>query len=499
MSSGPPQLGRLEESGFSLSASASFAYNKMAEACPGDPCAKKEEPALKRTKERQHSKVSDDDDDWKGDDAEDLEKSEPMVETRVETRPKVRTVHRSGGEGRPRKVISELVGWENVVVPIAASTDEVLGLERERVIGSAGVSASGGHEQSNSMQSSFESSSESNQIISLGAAPAGDILEWAQQTMTENMPVYYSLSSVCQLVKLALERDFPGDLDRGEHTAPTKFPAYMNINVTSQLEQEVVNACNWAQYDDHYCMFLKSEGMFSTMTCDAPAGGVDRIPKTPECTSDAQCDGKRSKLHNKCYQGKCVMQYKRLVEVGVMTTKDENSNQCSNMEGMGWEEVAIDPTNSLGNSIKGGTSDSKIRLCAKYSEEPVNEKDASTYGVCKVMLSAWDGCFPTNGLNYVKPQMGGESDGDMNQWEHDPPLWLCIAKNGCEGRGNDDIANPVPALDGIGLSRNNDGNCSNDLAKGTRIATRGDADGDFNQGMSSGGDVFMCEQRATVI
>ena len=28
---------------------------------------------------------------------------------------------------------------------------------------------------------------------------------------------------------------------------------------------------------------------------------------------------------------------------------------------------------------------------------------------------------------------------------------------------------------------------------------RNDADGDFNQGMSSGGDVFMCEQRATVI
>ena len=373
------------------------------------------------------------------------------------------------------------------------------------MLGSASASGSGGHEESDSEQSAFESSSESNQIISLGAAPAGDILEWAQQAMTENMPVYYSLSSVCQLVKLALERDFPGDLDRGEHAAPTKFPAYMNINVTKQLKQEVVNACNWAQYDDHYCMLLKSEGKFSTMTCDTPPGGVERVPKTPECTSDGQCDGKRSKLHNKCYQGKCVMKYKRLVEVGVMTTKDENSNQCSNMEGKGWEEVEINPTNSLGNNIKGGGlfgSESKIRLCAKYSEEPVNEKDASTYGVCKVMLSAWDQCFPTDEYTYVKPQVGGESDGDVNQWMHSgaSPLWLCIAKDGCEGRGNDDIANPTPALEGIGLSRNNDGKCTDDLlSQGSRmIATRGGADGDFNQNLNSGGDVRMCETTAKV-
>ena len=127
-------------------------------------------------------------------------------------------------------------------------------------------------------------------------------------------------------------------------------------------------------------MFLKAEGKFMTMTCDTPPGGIERKPKVPECLNDMQCEGKRSPLHNKCASGVCVMKYKRLVDVGMMTTQDVESNQCSNMKGSGWEEVKIEPTNDLGNNIKGGTSDSKIRLCARYSDEPVDDKDATTTG-----------------------------------------------------------------------------------------------------------------------
>ena len=106
---------------------------------------------------------------------------------------------------------------------------------------------SGGTEQSDSMQSSFEQNAESTQIVSLGAPPQGDVIEWAQEAEDENMPIFYQLSSICKLVKLALERDFPGDFDRGLQKAPTSVPDYMNIKVTDQLKQEVVNACNWAQ------------------------------------------------------------------------------------------------------------------------------------------------------------------------------------------------------------------------------------------------------------
>ena len=243
-------------------------------------------------------------------------------------------------------------------------------------------------------------------------------------------------------------------------------------------------------------MFLKAEGKFMTMTCDTPPGGIERKPKVPECLNDMQCEGKRSPLHNKCASGVCGMKYKRLVGVGVMTTQDVNSNQCSNMKGHGWTEVKIDTTDSLGNNIKGKTSDSKIRLCAKYSEDPVDEKDAATHGVCKMMISGTDPCAEHDGYNFVEPILGGMSDGDMNQWEHDPPLWLCVAKDGCEGRGNDDISNPIPALENIGLARNDDGKCPKELRSGHRIATFNGANGDFNQNMGSGGDVWMCEQPA---
>jgi len=498
------KLEKLETSGFSIAASASFAYKKMAERCPGDPCKAKEmknklgDALRKQVKDKKAKAYDPKDYSLNEGQSVMIERNglerEQELEFTVETRPKVRTVHRSGGGGRQRKYMSELVGWEEVVVPVGASTEEALGFER--IIGSASGSASGSHDTSDSMQNSFEQSSESTNIISLGAPPAGDVLEWAENAHHENMPILYDLSSICHLVKLALERDFPGQFDRGDHKAPASSPDFMNIKVTDQLKQEVVNACNWAQYDDHYCMYLKSEGAFMTMTCDTPPGGVERIPKKPECLSNMQCEGKRSPMHNKCVQGKCVMQYRRLVDVGVMTTQDVNSNQCSNMKGKGWTDVKIEPTNDLGNNIKGGTSDSKIRLCAKYSDEPVVAKDGSTHGVCKMMLSAYDACFPADGYNYVTPQLGGQSDGDMNQWEHDPPLWLCVSKDGCEGRGNDDISKPVPALSNIGLARTKDGKCPSYLREGVRIATRGSANGDLNQGMNSGGDVIMCEQHA---
>jgi hypothetical protein len=418
----------------------------------------------------------------------------------VVTQPKVRTVYRSSAGRRPSHVVSELVGWEEVVVPVGAPIDQAVGLERERALGSASATVSGSAAQSDKGSSSFEQSSESTKIISLGAPPAGDVMEWAQSAYAENMPINYQLASICQLVKLALERDFPGvaDLDRGEHVEPKAddVPEFMNIKLTNQLKQEVINACNWAAYDDHYCMFLKAEGKFMTMTCDTPPGGIERKPKVPECLNDMQCEGKRSPLHSKCVSGVCVMKYKRLVDVGVMTTQDVNSNQCSNMKGHGWTEVKIDTTDSLGNNIKGKTSDSKIRLCAKYSEDPVDEKDAATHGVCKMMLSATDPCAERDGYNFVEPILGGMSDGDMNQWEHDPPLWLCVAKDGCEGRGNDDISNPIPALENIGLARNDDGKCPKELRSGHRIATFNGANGDFNQNMGSGGDVWMCEQPA---
>ena len=242
-------------------------------------------------------------------------------------------------------------------------------------------------------------------------------------------------------------------------------------------------------------MYLKSEGAFMTMTCDTPPGGVERIPKKPECLSNMQCKGKRSPMHNKCVQGKCVMQYRRLVKVGMMTKKrDYQSNTCNNM-GPAWDAVKIDTDWEDKENIRGSTSTAKIRLCAMYSEEPVDEKKAETYGVCRMMLSETP-CSEQDGFKFEGVTPGGDSDGDIGQYEHDPALYLCVSYNGCEGRGGDNIADPLPALAKIGLARNDEQKCPKDMRSGRLISTRGGATGDFNQNMWSGGDVWMCEERA---
>ena len=89
--------------------------------------------------------------------------------------------------------MSELVGWEEVVVPVGAPTDQAVGLERERALGSFSGTVSGSMAESDKGSSSFEQSSESTKIISLGAPPAGDVMEWAQNAHVENMPINYQV------------------------------------------------------------------------------------------------------------------------------------------------------------------------------------------------------------------------------------------------------------------------------------------------------------------
>ena len=242
-------------------------------------------------------------------------------------------------------------------------------------------------------------------------------------------------------------------------------------------------------------MCSQAENNFHTMTCAPPQGGLERVPKKPECTSDNSCRKVRSPLHKKCVAFKCRMQYKRLVKVGMMTKKnDYRSNTCNNM-GPTWHAIKIDTDEEDKENIRGYTSDAKIRLCAQYSEEPVDEKDANTYGVCRMMLSMQP-CRERDGFKFEKVEVGGVSNGDIGQYEHDPALYLCVAYNGCEGRGGDDVSDPLPALAKVGLARNTEQRCPKDMRDGRLISTSDGATGDFNQNMWSGGDVWMCEERA---
>ena len=72
-----------------------------------------------------------------------------------------------------------------------------------------------------------------------------------------------------------------------------------------------------------------------------------------------------------------------------------------------------------------------------------------------------------------------------NQIDHDPGLYLCLTRDGCEGRGNDDPTDPKPALNKLGMIRDT-GTCPGAMIDGRRIWTFNDATGDFNENMASG-------------
>ena len=63
------------------------------------------------------------------------------------------------------------------------------------------------------------------------------------------------------------------------------------------------------------------------------------------------------------------------------------------------------------------------------------------------------GCHPAFGYNFVSVTKGGISDGRVNQYESGVPVWLCMSRDGCEGRGADDPKDPKSALTALGLVR----------------------------------------------
>jgi len=584
------ELEELEKGGLTVDVSASIAWVQKAE-CPNDPCKEKEGPALKRTNGRKPSKVSDDDDDWKGDDAEDLEKSEPMVErSRVLHEQKVLRYKSTSPSSSPRHVYSEPMGWESRWVPedeprvtarrlssvsVGSVADDFSQTDMERSAGQ--VSASGGAESNKMQAEKMKSKSESMKMISFGAKPRGDVLEWAEQTEDENMPIIYQLSDVCELVKLAMVRDFvssekrycnvlnthkkcggrclskakvcpteqarlpPCELSRagqkctvGPETndkcgtedlencgsksvyynvprrhqlKQSEIEADINGIITTVTDEQIENvytACKEAQMSKNYCEYVKDAEQIATMTCKPPEGKLVERPVF-ECTSHYECEGKKTPMHNKCVNNKCVMQYKRIVDVAMVSAEDRNNNHCSDPSlsrvergGQGtYEVVEVEGDvsgwdNEFKDQIRGKTSEMQIRLCVKYSEAAVTE-DLNTRGVCQMMLAYGESCGREEaGLSFTPVTRGAESDGNFKQEETGPALWLCMSYQGCEGRSGD--AGGKRALTKLGLVRN-EGTCPKSMPSGSKVwQVGGGFNGDLNKDMNTGGDVYLCQQ-----
>jgi len=118
--------------------------------------------------------------------------------------------------GFPRRSVSQFEGWSTVgEVRREQRRAKERQLEQKPEL-ERGFSAGFDFNTASSseMMSEFEEASESNNIISLGSPPGEDALEWAQtsEESAEDMPISFKVRSICELVQLALERDFASDV-----------------------------------------------------------------------------------------------------------------------------------------------------------------------------------------------------------------------------------------------------------------------------------------------
>ena len=400
------ELEKLEKGGLTVDVSASIAWIKQADDCPGSPCDKDEKKENDDGGEGGMFDVG-----GKSIFDEDLERPH---HPRVLHEQKVLRYKSTSSSSSPRHVYSEPMGWESRWVPedeprvtarrlsavsVGSVADDFSQTDMERSAGQ--VSASGGAESNKMQAEKMKSKSESMKMISFGAKPRGDVLEWAEQTEDENMPIMYQLSGVCELVKLAMVRDFvssekrycnvldthkkcggrclskakvcpteqarlpPCELSRAGQKCTVgpetndkcgtedlencgSKSVYYNVPKRHQLKQSeidadihgiittvtdeqienVYTACKEAQMSKNYCMYVKDVEQIATMTCKPPEGKLVERPVF-ECTAHLECEGKKTPMHNKCVNNKCVMQYKRIVDVAMVSAEDRNNNHCS--------------------------------------------------------------------------------------------------------------------------------------------------------------------------
>jgi len=382
-------------------------------------------------------------------------------------------------------------------------------LDGERGVVSASGSLSVTSGSNTAAASALKAKSESMKMLSLGAKPAADVLEWAQQTEEDPMPVFFNLEPICNLVDFALKRDFAASGKQSEKKK--KNPA----TVDAATHKRIVDTCHLAASPQNYCEYVKSEEGLATMTCKPAKGGPRRQPKTPECTTMSECREKKSSLHSACYQNECVMKYKRIVDIAMVASSDSGSGgrakvQCANEalvktlrggKGVDYEVVKVSGDlsswtgNGWLNQIRGGDTGVYIRLCVKYSDKPVVMEDPKSHGVCQVQLQ-YGGSCSSGGQQWDPVTLAGESDGSFTQLDSGPSIRMCISYDGCEGREEYDASNPKKALTSLAVLRGDAGGCPPGMRGGQRVWINGVGTGNLNDVWNGDGSAWMCQSTA---
>jgi len=397
------------------------------------------------------------------------------------------------------------------------------------------------------MMSEFEEASESNNIISLGSPPGEDALEWAQtsEESAEDMPISFKVRSICELVQLALERDFASDATcPGDNVAdPTCFSAVaagvVGEAIVSDVAELVNQVCVEAMRADRYCLYV-NEQVGGGMTCQKPEGGLGIATNPIECIEHNDCNGVKTPLHDTCEANTCVIKYERVVDVALVLAEGYGKNRCDiqSMEDQGskapdegavqitWEDIPVQSDSGQGgpreheNEIKGSNNKKMARLCLKKSSYSVQDDDESTWGVCHVLISRDTKCGdvgPTGGITSWHPFLQGAEESD-NQ-NHGMPdtgagraninsqgsgngggLYLCYTKYGCEGRpGQNSGASTAvsSAIAQLNMNRHDHAHKPNALPDGIRVWDTNGANGDLNQVSNRGGKVYLFYGRAS--
>lgn len=163
---------KTQSSGFAVQAAVKVTWSSLKDKCPGNGCG---------SLEREPTGAA-------AGGAQGLERLEPIVKVIDPGNP---------GRGAAR---TKLIFPSDPEYAEAKAEEQAL--ERER--GSVGLA--GGYTGASSAAETFNEETTKASMTSIGAAPADDATRWAEQTEDENMPVRYSLRSVCEMIQLGLYR-----------------------------------------------------------------------------------------------------------------------------------------------------------------------------------------------------------------------------------------------------------------------------------------------------
>lgn len=284
----------------------------------------------------------------------------------------------------------------------------------------------------------------------------------------------------------------------------------------------VHKACNEAARGHRYCLYVKEQTAQDEMSCQHPKGGVQRPTQHVECMRPGrndECNGVKTALHDTCENNECVVKYERIVDVGIVMADDfGGKNLCTHQSmtnkgshaAAGWTQVDIDGDPVFEEDkgeIRGSTSEKKVRLCVKTTDEAVDDHKDETWGVCNVMVSRG---VPCRG-DWKPLVVGGEGAGDPASctqnddsgvckanvgWGESASshIFLCYNKQGCEGRGRDGAHKAIAQM---AMTRDKGHGAPHTLPGSQKVWQEGnDVSGDLNQGMWSGGDVYLFQKRA---